>query len=288
MANKRFARMRDLTDHLKQGRLSVSDLGVYLIIHWQTDFKTGVWWGSAPAVHAVAPRGCSLRDVQRSIERLRGIGFLCYTRKHGQRGNYRVLIDKYEVLSGALKGRRLNAIESMHCGELKYDTCAETDALPDAVPDAEAAPIHRVLSSTQDAVKTKHRAAKPAAPADPRFQPFIAQAHESYTAKHGAKPLWQGKDYKALQTLLRNHSPESLPRKRLRALWEHFAASTEPFTAKQGDSLAYFCTNLDKFVAGPILAGKESTNGKGNSTSITEQNMRNLGFAGTKVASDPR
>lgn len=58
MAKGRFARMRDLTDHTTQGRLSLFDLGVYLTIHWQADFKTGIWWGSArlftPSLHAAA------------------------------------------------------------------------------------------------------------------------------------------------------------------------------------------------------------------------------------------
>ena len=34
----------------------------------------------------------------------------------------------------------------------------------------------------------------------------------------------------------------------------------EPFTAKQGDGLAYFCTNLDKFADGPILAAQKGSN----------------------------
>ena len=88
-------------------------------------------------------------------------------------------------------------------------------------------------------------------------------AHESYTAKHGSKPLWQGKDFKALQTSLRSHSPESLPLERLKILWEHFAASTEPFTAKQGDSLAYFCANLrEVFRTARFGQGRQALMGK--------------------------
>jgi hypothetical protein len=46
-------------------------------------------------------------------------------------------------------------------------------------------------------------------------------------------------------------------------LWRNYLDSTEAFTAKQGDSLAYFCSNIDKFSAGPILE-----NGKGNGKNI--------------------
>jgi hypothetical protein len=133
----------------------------------------------------------------------------------------------------------------------------------------------RSQKSNTEKDKVTNRTTKPAAPVDLRRQPFIEYAHESYTAKHGTKPLWQGKDFKTLQTLLRHHSPESLPLERLKTLWEHFAASTEPFTAKQGDSLAYFCANLGKFSDGPILAapGKAGTNG------IRIDNLRGVAVA---------
>jgi len=80
--------------------------------------------------------------------------------------------------------------------------------------------------------------------------------------KHGRKPLWQGKDCNGLKNLLKNQNAESLSLQRLKALWRNFLDSTEPFTVKQGDSLAYFCSNIDKFSDGPILAAQSK--GKGN------------------------
>jgi hypothetical protein len=144
--NGRFAIMRDLQDHLIAGRISALDVGIYTIIHWQTDFRTGLWWGSAPKVHATAPRGMSLRDVQRSMETLTAIGFLKPFRKHGQRGNCPVLLNKYLPLSGALKGMRLNAALSDDWRHPKYEPCALTDAQSDA----QAAPIQYAVSSMQD------------------------------------------------------------------------------------------------------------------------------------------
>jgi hypothetical protein len=47
----------------------------------------------------------------------------------------------------------------------------------------------------------------------------------------------------------------------LKTLWGHFAASTEPFTTRQGDSLAYFCMNIGRFSDGPIFA---ASGGNGN------------------------
>jgi hypothetical protein len=114
------------------------------------------------------------------------------------------------------------------------------------------------------------------APGDSRFQPFLAFAFESFAAKHGRKPLWQGKDLNGLKNLLKNHSAESVSLERLQANWQNFLDSTEPFTVKQGDSLCYFCSNVDKFSDGPILAalGRGGTNGKPTATDLAIRNAR--------------
>jgi hypothetical protein len=161
---KRFAVMRDLHDHLRKGKLGPFELGVYQIIHWQADFKTGVWWGSAPAIHCVAPYGCSLRDVQRAIEKLTRIGFLVPFHKRGKRGNFPVLIHKYEPLSGALRGRRLNALKSADWRTPLYESCAETDTDVDAETDAEAAPNQEVRSKKKSADAGKPSSALPPEP----------------------------------------------------------------------------------------------------------------------------
>ncbi len=127
---------RGLKEHLLAGRIGLFEAGVYLVIHLQTTFETGIWTGSAPRLLATAPRGASLRNVQRAIARLEEIDFIRVFRQHGQRGNYRVLINKYEPQSGALRGLRLNALASTSWQKPTYEPCAETDA----VSVAEAAP----------------------------------------------------------------------------------------------------------------------------------------------------
>jgi hypothetical protein len=270
--------MRDLQDHLKQGRLSIFELGVYQIIHWQADFKTGVWWGSAPAVHCVAPRGCKLRDVQRAIARLKRIGFLRpREQKQGKRGNFPVLIDKYEPLSGALRGTRLNAARSADWRNPVYEPCTDGDAQHDTVQDPQSAPIHNAVSNKQDA--GQRPAAKNTPPVDPRFQPFVDFAFESYKVKHGRKPLWLGKDFSSLKRLLKWQSANLLSMERLTALWRNFVDSSETFILKQGDSLAYFCSNIDKFSDGPIPATpQKGPNGKPTATDLAIRNARALGL----------
>ncbi len=115
---------------------------------------------------------------------------------------------------------------------------------------------------TRNEKEKKTRVTKTVTPPDSRFQPFFSHAFESYRAKHGRAPIWSGKDRNGLKSLLKGQSIKSLPLERLQTLWQSYLDSTEVFTVKQGGSLAYFCSNLDKFSDGPMLAGKGNSNGR--------------------------
>jgi hypothetical protein len=126
-----------ITDHLISSRLGFFEFGVYATIHLQANFKTGIWWGSAPRLLATAPSGTDLRKVQKALQALAEIGFLRPFHTHGARGNYPVLIDKYEIRIGALKGQRLNAARSVSWQRPFYEAGAEGDAERDTETDAE-------------------------------------------------------------------------------------------------------------------------------------------------------
>lgn len=259
----RFIVLRDIQDHAIKGDLSLFDLGVYSVVHFQTDFSTGVWMGSAPRVHATAPKGAALRDVQRSMEHLEELHFLRSFRTHGQRGNTPYLVHKYQPLTGALRGKRLNAFASDDWRKRVYEPCALPDAVPDTLSDA--LPDTYSVSSTQeaDSSRKKNPAAKTAPPVDPRHQPFVDFAYKTFEAKHRQRPNWNGKDFDNLKNLLRNS--QTLNVQELERRWGHYLASTEPFTAKQGGSLGYFCSKFDAFISGPITEkGKLDDHGIGN------------------------
>lgn len=126
-----------ILEHSLAGRLGLAELGAYTVIHLQVDFRTGVWWGSAPRILNAAPRGASLREVQRSLATLVDIGFLRPFHRHGQRGNFPWLIHKYRVRTGALRGKQLNAWASISWDAPAYEPCAESDAEPVAEGDAQ-------------------------------------------------------------------------------------------------------------------------------------------------------
>jgi hypothetical protein len=131
-----------IMEHLLRGDISAFEFGVYVMVHLQADFSTGVWRGSAPRILNSAPRGADLRRVQRAIEHLAEIGWLKPFTSQGKRGNYPVLINKFTVRSGALTGMRLNAFKSLSWRSPVYESCAESDA--EGV--AQDAPIQEVRS----------------------------------------------------------------------------------------------------------------------------------------------
>jgi hypothetical protein len=264
-----------IAEHLLRGDISAFEFGVYVIVHLQADYSTGIWRGSAPRILNSAPRGAKLREVERALEHLTELGLLKHFHKHGQRGNFPFLINKFTVRSGALKGMRLNADKSDSWRHPKYELCADVDADDDAHVRAQDAPIQEVRSKKEEV--TKKPAAKPAAPPDPRFQPFLDFAFGAFTQKHGQKPTWGGKDFRALASMLAAN--RSLEAAELERRFGNYLASTEAFTAKHGGSLAYFCAHTDSFLAGPILEPRKAAHGKQTSSDLAIQNAAALGLS---------
>jgi len=118
---------RGILDHLLCGIISIFEFGIYVILHLQADYRTGVWTGSAPRLRAAGPRGARMRDLQRALQRLGQIGFIRIFRIPGKRGNYHVLIHKFESTDTALIGRRLNAFKSSSWEELVFEACIDDD-----------------------------------------------------------------------------------------------------------------------------------------------------------------
>src|SRR5437016_4623393 len=100
-----------LDEHFEEGKFTPYDMGVYYVILRQCDWKTGIWKGSAAKIVAAYGFSPDLRDVQRSMQRLREIYMINYRTGRGQnrgkRGNYPVLIHHYKPQKGAYSGKRL-------------------------------------------------------------------------------------------------------------------------------------------------------------------------------------
>jgi hypothetical protein len=105
-----FAKIRNgLREHIKQGKLHPTDLGVYLYLHLSCDWSTGIYHGTAEGI-AYGFSDSSLKNmIQKSLNRLRDKKYINYPRGTGKRKAYNILIDKFEPSGGARSGLRLNA-----------------------------------------------------------------------------------------------------------------------------------------------------------------------------------
>lgn len=257
-----------ILDHLLSGKLSLFDLGIYTVVHLQADFKTGIWWGSAPRILASSPAGTSLRAVQLGLQTLTEIGFLRRFHKQGSRGNYPVLIDKYDIKLGALRGRRLNALKSDSWSAPFYELCTEH---------CSNSPPSSVFSS-QEKDKGKNPAAKKASPPDPRHAVIFRSCYEAFKSRYRLTPTWGSKEGKRLSDFLKEH-PNLEPGEILRR-YRSLLDSTAHFHAEKHGSLFHLLSNFDVFMDGPVfdrVAG--GSNGKrGDAFTRT---AAALGFAGT-------
>jgi hypothetical protein len=249
-----------IEEHLVRGALGLCEFGIYTLIHIQADYSTGIWQGSAARLLATAPRGASLRQIQRSIQHLEELGYLKAFRIQGVRGNTPYLIDKFTVRSGALKGRRLNARQSMSWQHPRYELVAEDDAQPVTESVAE----HDALSRSKNKEGSKKNEippAKPSPPSTPGYQVVLGSLWKEFEEKNGQPPTWGTKDYAALNGILRRdlHPPEEIIRR-----FRHYLDSSEEFMAKQGGSLTFFFSRFDTFLRGPI--SDRRSNGNGNTS----------------------
>ncbi len=268
---------RGAVEHLRDGRFTLLEYGAHDLILALADKATGIWWGSAKALAAICGAGdVTDRQARHLLESLEKKGYVRRFPKRRGHGNYPILVNKFEVTFGAYRGMRLNAEKTTDWRSPVYESCLEHGAEQGAQDGAVHAPFRE---GEERQTKRKNTAAKTAPLADLRFQPFFQFAYESFTCKHGRKPIWQGKDQKGLKNLLRNQDVAAVSLERLQALWRNFLDSTDAFTVKQGDSLAYFCSNIDKFSDGPIRAGnRKVTNGNLTGTELATHNARALGL----------
>ena len=263
-----LAYRRGIWEHVRDGRLSLQDVAVHAYISSQADTRTGIWHGSAGAL---AGELCiSKRLARRFLERLSKGDYIKRFPIPGRHICYPILIHKFLLTDGEHKGEHLNALASTSPIDLRYFPGQQEGQQKGQ----HVSPQKRI----ENREERKNHAAKPAPPADPRFQPFLEFAYGAFEAKHGQKPTWTGKDFKALSALLSGN--KGLGADELQRRFRNFLSSTEPFTQKQGDALGYFCAHVDSFLAGPILAlpQKGASNGKPTATDLAIQNARVLGL----------
>lgn len=240
----------------------------FIYICSQADTRSGVWKGSAGAL--VTELGFHPRTARDLLERMEHGGYIRRFVSQGMRHCYPILIHKFPVTQGEHNGEVLDALSSTKqdgCLDLRYISCEVHGEV-----DGE---VHGEVHASQRRSENGDKRSKEGKPPDSRYGPFLEFAKSSFEAKHNRPPTWDcfGKDGSALAAFLRRAPHVALD------VWQthvlHYFDSTEPFTVKQGGSLAYFVSRFDTFSAGPILEG--GSNGK--VTSFSERRSQKAATA---------
>src|SRR6266446_1077309 len=234
---------RGLWEHIRDGRMSITEGLAFVYICSQADTRNGIWKGSAKSLSGEL--GIPERTARDVLEKMEHGDYIRRFAVPGKHTCYPILVHKYPISQSEHDGEQLNALESKSPGELSY--FASEQSVEHGVKHGAA----QRIQDTRDKKPEKKKSA--AAPADPRFGPFLEFAKASFETKHKHPSTWDcfGKDGSALAAFLRRAPHVTLE------VWQahvlNYFDSTEAFTVKQGGGLAYFVRRFDTFSSGPIL-----------------------------------
>ena len=108
-----FTKIRNgLREHLKAGKFTPDDLGVWTYLQMACNYATGIYVGTSTGIaYGFGDAGDKtlIDRIQRSLARLRKGGYINYPKGSGKRKAYPILLDKFEPTYGEQSGMRLNA-----------------------------------------------------------------------------------------------------------------------------------------------------------------------------------
>lgn len=118
---------RGLRDHVREGKMNLLELGVYLHLQFCADFRTGIHRNSAGHIYYSTGQRYSVRQIQRALEALEKAGYIKRFIIAGRRGDYYILIHKFFVTDGAWKDHHLNAHETTDYSSPVYELDVDDD-----------------------------------------------------------------------------------------------------------------------------------------------------------------
>jgi len=258
---------RGIVKHLEDGRMSATDFAAYAVMIMGADRSTGIWIGSARKLSFLFNGSMSERTARRALESLETNPEGAYIKRFarpGSHGNYPILINRYECTDGARKGLRLNADATTDWKDPVYydpraaggqvvedvvedvDEQGGEDVVEDVTPTQDLRSKNREFKLQDSRSKTAPKGKAPSA-ALPLFNPCKEHAEKSWPATHsGNKPTWGAKDFAQLARILRRHRELTL--EEFSARWGRYLADSDSWVAKQGHSLAFFCSRFDSYI----------------------------------------
>jgi hypothetical protein len=241
---------------------------LYTAILANADPSTGIWHSSAgclAALYSISPRTC--RD---SLERLEKGGYLKRFPIRGKHGQYPILVHRFDCSDGAMKGMRLNAMESLSWETPIYESCDEGAA---TVPERGRGECRserddgatKYLETRDYETREEQKpSAKDKPSPDPRALDFRHDFEVAYRHINGIPAPWDGKEAANLKRWLAKNP--TITREQWQAILKHRRAS--PINQKAelsrwiSSALSWLDSTADEW-GKPINGGKQ--NGTGNS-----------------------
>src|SRR5262249_22292605 len=140
-------------DHLRDGRLTLLELGAHDVILLLADKATGIWVGSARALSANCGAGdISDRQARHLLESLEENGYIRRFPRRRSHANYPILVNRYLVPFGAHNGMTLNASATVDWRKPVYEFRLEQGQEQGIENGPARAPIQEVRKETEERI----------------------------------------------------------------------------------------------------------------------------------------
>jgi hypothetical protein len=239
---------RGLWEHIRDGRMSITEGLAFICICCQADTRTGVWKGCAKSLSGEL--GIPERTAWDVLEKLEHGDYIRRFAVPGRHSCYPILVHKFEITQGEHDGEQLNALESRSPVDLAY-FAREHGVERNGEHSVEHGAAQRRSENREKKIEKKP-AAKTTPPADPRHTAVFSFCFEAFLAKYGQKPTWGAKEGKKLRDFLKEHP--NLAAEEISRRYRNLLDSTARFHAEKHGSLFHLLNNFDDFLDGPILA----------------------------------
>jgi hypothetical protein len=214
---------RGIWEHIRDGRMSITEGLAFVYICSQADTRTGVWKGCAKAISS--DLGLPERTARDVLEKMEHGDYIRRFAVPGRHLCYPILVHKFEITQGEHDGEQLNALDSRSPAELSYFPREH---------DGEHGVQHSVehgAAQRRSENRNKKREKKEEAPAAPSLS-FSGQ-HFSVSTKQdailGEAFPWIDRpaEYRKADSWL-EANPERRPKKANRFLHHWFSRTTQP------------------------------------------------------------
>jgi hypothetical protein len=109
---------RGLWEHVKDGRMSVTEALAFVYICSQADTRTGIWKGCAKSL--AGELGIKERTARDVLEKMEHGDYVRRFAVPGLHSCYPILVHKFPITQGEHNGEQLNALESKGPADLAY------------------------------------------------------------------------------------------------------------------------------------------------------------------------